>query len=198
MTTQKDGVGRSALIAIVTGTLFAGFVMIAPRLVASTQSTGDRPSLAPMVAAAHMTRIVHDSSQGPATTPTTAPESTPTTEAPRPRVVGGVEDGSVELTASPAPPRDGKGSEVIRDGDEVAWTITVTATNDELWGIYVFLEGAGHAPCDSKHLEAGESATCLVSDRVYTDDTGAEVWVDAWTADRWVTDTIFPQFTVAP
>jgi hypothetical protein len=204
--TQKDSVGRSALIAIVTGALFAGFVMIAPRLVASTQSAPSEPSLAPMVAAAHMTRIVHDLPNDPATTSTTAPEApatteapshTTTTEAPRPRV-GGVPDGTVMLAASIAPPGDGKEAEVIRDGDEVTWTIRVTATDDELWGIYVFLEGTGHVPCDTKHLEIGETATCVASDRVYDDEAQGEVWVDAWTADRWVTDTIFPEYTVAP
>ena len=211
---QQDSVGRSALIAIATGALFAVFVLVIPRLVASTQTAQSEPSLAPMVAASHMTNIVHASSQTPTTTPpttpttspTTIPASTPTTEAPshtttteapRPRVESGVQDGTITMTASLTPPRDGKGGEVLRDGDEIVWTVTVSAS-EELWGIYVYLEGAGHVPCDTKHLEEGDTATCVITDVVHDYDEDAEIWVDAWTADRWVTDTIFPSFTVAP
>ena len=181
--------------------------MVAPRLVASTQSSGSESSLAPEVAAGHMTRIVHDSPPTPTTiasetAPTTVAPAPPTTAAPSttsaPRVVEGVDDGSVVLAASFSPPGAGKEGEVIRDGDVISWTFTVTAQTEELWGVFVFLEGHGHVPCETKHLEVGESTTCEATERVYLDDTGAEVWVDAWTLDRMVTDTVHPIFTVAP
>lgn len=149
---QRDSLGRNALIAIVTGTLVAGLVVLAPRVVGLAQAPATESVARPSSAARLIAMVEH------AAMPT--PESEPAVEDPGAVAADRAEEVPVALVVSLTPPGPVVDDASAFDGE---WTINVTASTEEPWAIDVFVEGVGQVPCDTEQLVSGEGATCTIA-----------------------------------
>ena len=215
MTRWSDGLGRTIVIAAIAGSLFAGFLALAPRLTASESQAAPAvtPTTSPLLATSSLPGIsdpvvaapaepldveVTVTTEPPATTVTTTPTTVPTVTRTGPEY-GPVEahDGSIELEVDARSASDADAAGVIVEGDEIQWRFTITNVSDEeLWGAYVYLELHGPAACDETNLEPGDSTNCWIATTAVEGSHTAEAWATAWTTDRLVMDEIFYSFTV--
>jgi len=209
------------VIALIAGGLFTAFVLITPRF-AATGSATPRPepieqSLpaaetqaaptttipvtqapadgAPVEAVPAIPTTTLPQSTAPGATIPTAPERDPI-EMTRPS--GLHYDGTLalalELSADEASPDD----DTFSRGDELTWRFRVSNVSDEeLWGIFVFLELHGRASCDGSHLLPGETLDCWATTRAIDGTHVAEAWANAWTLDRQVAAALDHVFVVS-
>ncbi len=201
MNSMPDSVTRTVLIAVIAGALFAGFLALAPRLTAGTQPSATEgpatvvptmielpeiPISDPVISvpeAGYLDGFEEEpvEQQWIDETPvvTTLPASGPTP------------DGTLTLTVELLGPRDGKETVILQDEDRVNWHFRAKNTSTEqLWGVYVYLEGHGHVWCDDTYLAPGETTDCWASDQVWTGEQTADAWATAWTLERQVADEI--------
>ncbi|OFW66707.1 MAG: hypothetical protein A2Z12_08850 [Actinobacteria bacterium RBG_16_68_21] len=206
-----SGVGRTVFIALLAGGIFGAFLLVTPKLAAT------RPSV-PAASIVGDEAIESSATTIPAaTTTTSAPTSTTSTTVTSPAVAApGAAgepvvdewgpmtpeqgyDGTVQLSVYLEGPLGGKEFSVVSDLDTVLWRLHVTNTTDqELWGVFAWLERAGRAPCDNHHLLPHGETDCWITTIAYADDTAAVAWVDAWTTTRRVTDKVVFPYQVLP
>lgn len=201
----NDGAGRTAVIAGLAGLLFAGFLLLTPRLTASGSdttapvATPSRPSGLPTISEPI---LVATSPVDIQVTMTTPPTTVPEHDYPAPAgpydqglVADRAYDGTIRLRVEAQPAaNDGP----LSEGDQVTWRFTVDNMSDEqLWAVYVFLEFEGPATCDSLHLLPGGSTDCWITSTEYEGTWTAEAWATAWTLDRIVKDRIYYSYTVS-
>jgi hypothetical protein len=211
MNRLPDGIGRTIVIAVIAGGLFAGFLALAPRLTASeteaapATSTSTLPLLAtsslpgisdPVVAVpdtapdVQVTVTTAPALAASSTTSATAPAATSTTVVPP-------SDGSIELTVDARNASDADSDGAFVEGDEIQWRFQVTNTSDEeLWGAYVYLELHGPADCDVHNLLPGESTDCWIVTSAVEGTHTAKAWATAWTTERIVADDLEFTFQV--
>jgi hypothetical protein len=191
---EQDSLGRNALIALVTGTLVASFVVLVPRLMGSIDSGEHDSAAASGTPAGRLIGIVEHASPQLPSPNGAAPDPT------MPPPVEGGSDGdtveSVEVVVSLTPPQPVEGDEPPPEGDLPTWTINVTTGRPV--EIDVFLEGVGPVPCGTGNHEVGEGATCTIEDRFQPTDQPAEVRGDAAAPDEGRTDAASPVIAVAP
>jgi hypothetical protein len=206
MTRWSDGLGRTIVIAAIAGSLFAGFLALAPRLTASEAETAPAGSdtALPLLATSSLPGIsdpvvavpagpvdvqVTVTTDPPSATDTTLPDEPSTTTVPDPAL-----DGTIEMSVE-ASDTDLDG--VLIEGDEIQWRFSVTNTsNEELWGAYVYLELHGPAWCEQTNLEPGESTDCWITTQAVEGAHTAQAWSTAWTIDRLVKAKIEYAFEV--
>lgn len=203
-----DGLGRTAFIAGLAGSIFGAFLLVTPQLAANGTSTaGESIGAVPATAVPETTTAVPPTTTTVAPTTTSAPATAaPTTTTSVPGTPGtfvGEEpmipelgyDGSITITASVSGPLSGDGA--ISDGDEVTWQFhVVNATDDELWGVFVWLELEGRATCGEHHLLPNAATDCYITATAQAGDHIAEAWVNAWTTSRQVKDKVFYTYRV--
>ncbi|MFH1104693.1 MAG: hypothetical protein V1757_07095 [Actinomycetota bacterium] len=201
-----DGAGRTLFIAGLAGSIFAAFLVITPKLTTSGVDTvGESiggvpaatvtPSVTTATAATTTTPLAVTTTTTPPPT-TTLPATTTTTMAGEPMTPGFGYDGTVRLSVTATGP-PGNEWPAIRDGDQISWTFHVTNTTDqELWGVFVWLELVGRAQCEAHHLWPMGDTDCRVTSTAQAGEQTAEVWVDAWTTSRQVRDKVFFQYRV--
>lgn len=195
-TRLPDGIGRTIFIAALAGVMFATFLLVTPRLTASTgPSTGGAGDASTTTTGAVVTTTV-----APTTTTAAVPSTTlaPTTTT-LPVLPANGDDGTVTLGVYFEGEGDGKEFGVIEDGDRITWRLHVTNTSDgTLWGVYAYLELNGPARCEARILEPGDSTDCWVEGRAFEGTYQVEAWVNAWTLTRMVLDTVVVEMTVLP
>lgn len=200
MNRMPDNIGRTVMIAVIAGLLFAGFLAITPRLTASSKSpeaggpavvVTTVPTVEEAIAAPTVEVPVEQSAPRgafdvyePETVEETwddeaPPADEPTDETwPAPRI-----DGTLDLRVEVLGPRDGKEVAILSDEDMAQWHFEVVNTGPEgLWGVYVYLEGHGPVDCDDTYLAPGATTECWASDMVWAGEQTAEAWATAWTA----------------
>lgn len=203
-----DGVGRTLFIAVIAGGIFAVFLMLTPKM---TTSVGDVATAA--VAGGDQATTTTD--EVPPSTPTTLTVPTSTTLATTTTTVVATTttepepgeiwepmtpefgyDGTVRLTLH-FEGAHGEALPIMTDFDTVVWRLHVTNTTDqELWGVFAWVERAGRAYCDDHHLYGFGETDCWVSSTVYADDWVVDAWVNAWTTQRQVKDRVSLPLTV--
>jgi len=207
MNPKPSSVGRTVMIALIAGVLFAGFLALTPRLTAGSQRT---------------------EAAGPPSVVTTAPDagqvsiSDPGVSVSTTGVLDGIDEDSIEevlveritttTTRTPGPepdgsltlfaelrgPRGGKATVILEDGDTVEWYFRVeNSSGEELWGVYVYLEGLGHIWCDDTNLAPGAITECRATDSVWPGSNTAEAWATAWTTDHQVAAVITYEYFVS-
>lgn len=194
-----DGVGRTIFIAALAGIMFAGFLLVTPRLTASTADatpgSGSPGETTTTSMAATTTTEVVTSTSIPMTTTTTLPPTTTT----QPRTTADGYDGTVVLGLYFEGEADGKEAGLIEHGDTIQWRLHVTnASEGTLWGVFAYLELHGPVPCDNRILEPGESTDCWIESRAVEGNHTAQAWVNAWTLTRMVKDMVFAEVIVLP
>ena len=194
-----DGLGRSILITLLAAALFGAFLLIAPRLTASTTepSTATTPAAVPTTVSTAPLGV----------TPTTLPSAT---TIPQPRISpNGPEgwdpeamtrangyDGTVALAAE-ALPRGGAAGDELHDREPVTWRLQVRNTTDgELWGVFAWVEGFGRALCDDHHLDPGAVTECRATNTAYAGTQQVVAWVNAWTEISQVKDKLLFELVV--
>ncbi|MEX1208746.1 MAG: hypothetical protein WEE36_09150 [Acidimicrobiia bacterium] len=197
-TRLPDGIGRTIFIAALAGVMFAAFLLVTPRLTASTgPTTGGDGDASTTTTSARVTTTTAAPTTTTAAVPGTTLAPTPTTVPPLSPEDG--YDGTVTLGIYFEGQGDGKEFGVIEDGDQVTWRLHVTNTSDgRLWGVYAYVELYGPARCDTRILEPGESTDCWVEGRAFEGTQQVEAWVNAWTLTRMVKDKVFVDMTVLP
>jgi hypothetical protein len=208
---MSDSTGRTAMIAVIAGVVFAAFLALTPRLTASQTAEPD--------VAAIVTTTVPTPTQREISEPVVAvsgldafdgfdadpveEEVVPEEWADEPADEGESDkpapiiDGSLTMTVELLGPREGKEVVIIEDGDTVQWSLRVTNTGTEkLYGVYAFLEGAGHAPCDTTRLTPGSTTQCGVTGEVWYGEHTAFAWATAWTTEIQVATEISYDFSV--
>jgi hypothetical protein len=198
MTRLPDGVGRTIFIAALAGVMFAGFLLVTPRLTASTgdQTPGAVGGTTSTSTAAATTTTTAATTTTVAATTTTTSLTTSTTE---PRLPVNGYDGTVELGVYFEGEADGKEFGVIEHGDTITWRLhVVNESAEKLWGVYAYLELHGPAACDDRILAPGESTDCWIETRAVVGSHQAQAWVNAWTLTRIVKDMVFTDFVVLP
>ena len=212
MTRWSDGLGRTIVIAAIAGSLFAGFLALAPRLTASESQTAQTvpDTTLPLLATSSLPGIsdpvvavpgapidvqvtVTTDPTGAADTTVPAETATTTTTVPDPAL-----DGTIGLAVEARNADDADVDGVLVEGDEIQWRFTVTNNSDEeLWGTYVYLELHGPAWCEDTNLEPGASTDCWIATRAVEGSHTAQAWSTAWTTDRLVKDKIEYSFQVS-
>ncbi len=206
---MSDNVGRTVMIAVIAGVLFAGFLALSPRLTAGSQATepvgpASVPTTTPNVIQNSISDpvvSVPDSAlfdgQAEDPVPVEQVEPTATTTVPVPTTTtttvpsGPAPDGTLTLSAELVGPRDGKETVILEDEDLVEWYFEVENSGDEeLWGVYVYLEGFGHVWCDDTYLAPGSITDCWATESVWDGAHTAHAWATAWTIDRQVASII--------
>lgn len=191
-----DGVGRTIFIAALAGIMFAGFLLVTPRL---TASTGDAPPGPDSPVETTTTMATTTTTE--AATSTTIPMTTTTTSPPTSTTLTPADgyDGTVELGLYFEGEADGKEAGLIEHGDTIQWRLHVTnASEGTLWGVFAYLELHGPVPCDDRILEAGESTDCWIESKAVEGSHTAQAWVNAWTLTRMVKDMVFAEVVVLP
>lgn len=184
-----DGLGRTIFIALLAGVMFAGFLLVTPRLTAASRDPNPTPTT---LVTSTTTVPTPTTTVAPVTTTTLAP--TTTTEA-LPEEEG--YDGRLGLTVEIA--SEGQGKDEIFAGDETRWRFQVeNLSGERLWGVFVYLELHGQAPCDQHILDAGESTDCWLTTRATEGIHLAEAWANAWTTEEMVKDKVFVDLVVLP
>jgi len=200
------------MIAVIAGVIFAAFLALTPRLTASQTTEAD--------AAAVVTTTMPEATQNAISEPVVAvpgidaldgfdpdpvedevvpeewidepaDEDVPSANAP-------VIDGSLTMTVELLGPLEGKEVVIIEDEDSVEWVFRVTNSGTEkLYGVYVFLEGAGHVWCDATYLAPGTTTQCTTTDEVWYGDHTAFAWATAWTTEIQVATEISYDYSVS-
>lgn len=213
MKLKPDGVGRTILIALVAGALFAGFLALTPRLTAGSQapesdaaSEGSTTTVAatkdpisePVVAIPAAELLDGLDEEPPTEGDTDASISTTTTTTSTTTMANGPEpDGSLTLTVELIGPREGKEQVILRDEDEVEWHFLVeNSSSEELWGVYLYFETHGPVWCDATYLEPGDTTDCFASREVWAGQNTAEFWATAWTTEREVAARLMYEYMV--
>jgi hypothetical protein len=195
MTRLPDGIGRTIFIAALAGIMFAAFLLVTPRLTAST--TADPPADSATTTSVAPTTTMATTTTTRAEPTTTTVVSRPTT--PEPRDPANGYDGTVTLGLYFEGEASRKEFGVIEQGDTIEWRLHVTNASDgTLWGVYAYLELHGPAKCEAHILEPGESTDCWVESRAVEGKHEAQAWVNAWTLTRMVKDMVFADLTVLP
>ena len=199
------------MIAVIAGVVFAAFLALTPRLTAS-QTTEQDPAA---VVATTMPEVTQDAISEPVVAvadvgafdgfdPDPVEEEVvpeewidePAEEGPSNETTP-VIDGSLTMTIELLGPREGKEVVIIEDEDTVEWSLRVTNTGTEkLYGVYAFLEGAGHAFCDTTYLAPGSTAQCSITDEVWYGEHTAFAWANAWTTEIQVAAEISYDYSV--
>jgi hypothetical protein len=197
MTRLPNGLGRTIFIAALAGVMFAAFLLVTPRLTASSAGAES----AATTTTTHLPVATTSTTTAPTTTTTVEPSTTtmatPTTLEPRTPANG--YDGTVVLGLYFEGEADGKEFGVIERGDTITWRLHVTnASEGTLWGVYAYLELHGPAPCEDRILEPGESTDCWIESRAFVGTEEAQAWANAWTLTRMVKDMVFADVTVLP
>ena len=204
MNRLPDGAGRTLFIAGLAGSIFAAFLIVTPKLATGGadvvgESIGGVPAatVAPVTtttAATTTSALAVTTTTTPPPT-TTLPATTTTTIAGEPMTPAFGYDGTVRLSVTATGPPGNESA--IRDGDQISWTFQVTNTTDqELWGVFVWLELVGRAQCESHHLWPMGDTDCRVTSTAQAGEQTAEVWVDAWTTTRQVKDRVLFHYRV--
>lgn len=208
---MSDSVGRTAMIAVIAGVLFAGFLALTPRLTAGSQQPSG-PAVVTTTVPAVSENAVSDPVVAIPATAASSFDGWDQTPEPAAATVDADEDwtdddtsndraeddGSLTLAVELRGPRDGKETVIISEGDTVEWFVRVTNTSGEkLWGTFVYLEGAGHVVCPGTRLEVGAHMDCTVHDNVWSGEQTAEIWATAWTTDRQVATALDYDYYVA-
>lgn len=194
MTGWSDGLGRTIVIATIAGSLFAGFLALAPRLPASEAQPGGAMTATTMPVRAALPGISDPAVAVPGepidvqgTVITGAPTSTVPTD---PTAVTTIPpdpgfDGSIELTVEASNADDSNDTGILVEGDEIQWRFRLTnASDEELWGAFVYLELHGPTRCEAHNLQPGEYTDCWIATRAVEGTHVAEAWATAWTTDR--------------
>ena len=204
MNNMPDSVTRTVLIAVIAGALFAGFLALTPRLTAGTQTSATEGPAAVVTAIPELPELPAISIADPVISVPEASyldgfeeepveeewiDETPvTTTMP---ASGPTPDGTLTLTVELLGPRDGKETVILEDEDMVDWHFRATnSSSEELWGVYVYLEGYGHVTCDDTYLAPGETTDCWAATKVWTGEQSADAWATAWTLEPQVADEI--------
>ncbi len=186
------GTGRTLFIAALTGAIFAGFLLVSPKLSAVGTDAGTTSTTPP----APTTSTGPTSTTAPAaatSTTTLASKATIPYEEPMTPRYG--YDGSVALSVVYTGTNDDPA--LLVDGDRVRWHFDVTnQTEERLWGVFVWLELVGRAECDGHRVDPGRTLHCSISATAVAGDHVAEAWVNAWTSTRQVKDRVFVPFHV--
>lgn len=196
-TRLPEGIGRTIFIAALAGVMFAAFLLVTPRLTASTgPGAGGTAEDTTTTTGA----VITTTTAAPSTTTVVAPATTvPVTPTTLPEALDPAYDGTVTLGVYVEGEGEGKEFGVVEDGDTIKWRLHVTNASDgTLWGVYAYVELFGPARCDAHILEPGESTDCWVSGRAFEGTLRAEAWVNAWTLTRMVKDKAFLDLTVLP
>jgi hypothetical protein len=217
MRSTNDSLGRTVMIAVIAGVLFAGFLALTPRLTAGSQTEDqigpaavDAPGMAetavsdPIVAIPGVafdgfdggnSYVEQEADDG---TDWSEDESSGDDEWADEDDSETVFDGSLGLTVEVFGPSDGKESVILNDYDIARFQITVdNESSEELWGLFVYLEGYGEVECGTSHLTAGDRVDCVAYDVVYSGTDTAEVWANAWTSEHQVGVEVAHDFYVA-
>jgi hypothetical protein len=169
---------RTAMIAVTAGVVFTAFLALTPRL---TASETPEPDVAAVVSTTAPERAISepvvsvsgaDAFDGFDADP--VEEEVGLEEWPDESGDEGLEnenesviDGSLTMTVEVLGPREGKEVVIIEDEDTVEWSLAVTNSGTEdLHGVFVYVEGAGPALCDTTYLAPGSTAQCNVTDEV--------------------------------
>jgi len=204
-----DGAGRTLFVAGLAGSIFAAFLIVTPKLTATGadvvgESIGGMPATTSVTSVTTTTTAATTTTAVAVTTTTTPPPTTTlpatttttTTMTGEPMTPGSGYDGTVHLSVTATGPPGSEWS-AIRDGDQISWTFHVTNTTDqELWGVFVWLEFVGRAQCEAHHLWPMGDTDCLVTSTAEAGEQTAEVWVNAWTTSRQVKDKVFFHYRV--
>lgn len=188
-----DGLGRTIFIALLAGVMFAGFLLVTPRLTAASRDADPTPTTLDT----STTTAATPTTTAPVTTTTVTTTTLPptTTTAALPEEEG--YDGRLALTIETA--SEGHGKNEIFDGDEVRWRFQIeNLAGETLWGVFVYLELHGQAPCDQHILAAGESTECWLTTRATEGVHMVEAWANAWTTEEMVKDKVFLDLVVLP
>jgi hypothetical protein len=200
----RYSLGRTIFTGILAAGLFGLILLVSPRLTYSQES--DRSSTPSTTLTGAPVELTVTTTTLPATTTTVpAAATTTTTTGVTTTTVAAVEEWD---PASQTPANGYDGSVVLAglvpnpefpsDLETVTWTLTVTNAHDgRLWGVYAYVEGFGHAPCDAHILDPGESTTCRVDGPVYTGTDQVVAWVDAWTLERQVSDKVLFELVIS-
>jgi hypothetical protein len=207
---MPDSVGRTAMIAVIAGVLFAGFLALTPRLTAGTQEAAGPAVVATTVPAVSQSVVADPVVAIPTSAfdgwdrDVEAPEATVEVEEDWTddeedwTDERAEDDGSLTLAVELRGPRDGKETVIISEGDIVEWFVRVSNTSGEkLWGTFVYLEGAGHVICPSTRLEVDAHMDCTVHDNVWGGEQTADIWATAWTTDRQVATSVAYDYFIA-
>jgi len=195
MTRLPNGLGRTIFIAALAGVMFAGFLLVTPRLTASSRD-GEPATTTTVPPTTTSTTLA------PVTTTTTRPAVTTTTTLPvDPEAVTPENgyDGTVTLGVYFEGDGGGKEYAELHDGGTIKWRLHVVNSSDEkLWGVFAYLELNGPAACEDHILDPGESTDCWVTGPAADGAYVAEAWVNAWTLTAMVKDKVFVDFVVLP
>jgi len=186
------------MIAVIAGVVFAAFLALTPRLTASQTTETDT--------AAVVATTVPEATQNVVSEPVVAVpgidafdgfDSEPVEDEDVPNANQPVIDGSLTMTVELLGPLEGKEVVIIEDEDTVEWVFRVTNSGTEkLYGVYVFLEGAGHVWCDTTYLAPGTTTQCSTTDEVWYGDYTAFAWATAWTTEIQVATEISYDYSV--
>ncbi len=210
MTSEGDGVGRTVLIAVAAAVVFAGFIVLAPRLTATSSEEGAAAAAGPAVAGdlPNIGDTAPGSSEAPLdieveiTQPEVLPPGTATSSQPPTTSLSAAAPqpptpGMVALEVDAKGPREAVGTAIAIEGDEIEWRFHVENVSEtELWGIYVYLELHGPTWCEHRNLRPGEATDCWIATNAVEGDHTAAAWVTAWTLDHIVADQLEYSFTV--
>jgi len=224
MKPNGENLGRTVLIAVIAGVLFAGFLALTPRLTAGSQPEEVGPAAVPATAPADpvqeapgldgfdtsedVVEETHEPEPAPADCPPCECECA-NDEWEEDEEWAGEErdddcwsddtcndsngdhetvfDDTLALAVEVFGEADGKESVILRDFDAARFQIRLDNTSDEeLWGVFAYLEGYGPISCMESHLDPGEHTACTVTDTVYSGTHTGEVWANAWTTQHQV------------
>jgi hypothetical protein len=106
--------------------------------------------------------------------------------------------GSLTMTVELLGPREGKELVIIEGEGTVEWSLRVTNSGTEkLHGVFVYVEGAGEASCDTTYLRPGSTAQCSVTDEVSYGEHTALAWATAWTPEIQVATEMSYDYSVS-
>jgi hypothetical protein len=209
---MSDSTGRTAMIAVIAGVVFAAFLALTPRLTASQTTEVDT--------AAVVATTIPEATQNVISEPVVAvpgidafdgfdPEPVEEEVVPEEWIDEPVDedvasphkpviDGSLTMTVELLGPLEGKEVAIIGDEDFVEWVFRVTNSGtEELYGVYVFLEGAGHVWCGATYLAPGTTTQCSITDEVWYGDHTAFSWATAWTTEIQVATEVSYDYSVS-
>ena len=139
---MPDSVGRTAMIAVIAGVLFAGFLALTPRLTAGTQEAASPAVVTTTVPAVTQNGVSDPVVAIPVSAfdgwdqDVEAPETTVASDEDWGDEEDGTDDraeddGSLTLAIELRGPRDGKETVIISEGDIVEWFVRVSNTSGE-------------------------------------------------------------------
>lgn len=195
-------IGRTAFIAGLAAALFGLFLLVAPRLTASSEITPTTAAATTTVPTTTGTTVVAPTTTLAPVTTTTVAATTSTTLPvgwdPAGMTPANGYDGTVSIAAAATGPLGDKESVIITDGDTVTWQVHVVNTTDgRLWGVFAWVEGFGRAYCDDRRLEPFAETDCWATGRAYAGETTVVAWANAWTEETQVKAAVRYDLAVA-